>query len=159
MKGTRIHFNDLLFKRYNCKKVRLFAGESMEGQWDSTRNIYEVNSFINIDCINVWVIIKCGMASFIRLACMCCLHCTCMQPCVHKCMLSAAPNAEWYFRGKRVVTLDSVTAIMKPVLFFEVWIFSDRKNWTSKSPVKCHRVLAWKLRQLLIQSSKQKRGW
>ena len=35
--------------------------------------------FINIDCINVVVIIKCGMASFNRLACMCCLHWTCMQ--------------------------------------------------------------------------------
>ena len=36
----------------------LFADESMEWQWDSTRNIYEVNSFINIDSINVWIIIK-----------------------------------------------------------------------------------------------------
>ena len=49
------------------------------------------------DCINVWVITKCDMASFSGLVCMCCLHCTCMQLCLHIWMLIAALNAECLF--------------------------------------------------------------
>ena len=36
--------------------VWLFAGESMEGQWNSTRNIYEVDLFISMIGINFWII-------------------------------------------------------------------------------------------------------
>ena len=37
------------------------------------------------------------MAWLSGLACMCCLHCTCMQLYVHNCMLRAAMNAECHF--------------------------------------------------------------
>ena len=41
--------------------------------------------------------IKLWHGFIIGLACMCCLHCTCMQLYVHKCMLSAALSAECHF--------------------------------------------------------------
>ena len=49
------------------------------------------------DCTNVWTIIQCGMASYFGLACMRCLHCTCMQLCVHICLLNVALYAECLF--------------------------------------------------------------
>ena len=72
----------------------LFTGDSMEGPYFQPETFMRLTYSLVYDCINVWIIIKCGMASFIGLACMCCLHCTCMQLCVHICTLNAALNAE-----------------------------------------------------------------
>ena len=66
----------------------------MEGPYFQPETFMRLTYSLVYDCINVWIIIKCGMASFIGLACMRCLHCTCMQLCVHICTLNAALIAE-----------------------------------------------------------------
>ena len=55
---------------------------------------FEVNLFISMIGINVWIVIKLWHGFIIGLACMSCLHCTCMQLFLHICMLNAALNAE-----------------------------------------------------------------
>ena len=81
-----MHFTDFLYK-----KGMIIKGESMEGPYFQPETFMRLTFSLVYDCINVWIIIKCGMASFIGLACMCCLHCTCMQLC---------ENSKWMTSSK-----------------------------------------------------------